>query len=498
MHRDHLKTIRLISNASGAQSERANYTPYGSQFPGLLQSKGFIGEKFDPETGLQYLHARYYDPVLGRFLTPDDWDPNKEGVGTNRYAYAWNDPVNKSDANGHVFGIDNFAGAVAGLLEGAATEAFSQGVDMALGERDSFDTTAIGQAAALDAGLGLASSGVLSHGRTLGKIGAVSGKVVGKLGTIGARRVGDLYSGARKALGYCNSFDADTPVVTIDGLRPIASLQPGELVLTLDEETGEFSWQEVLDHRKDIHPETVTIRVRRFGGSASETIVASRSHPIYVRGKGWVNAGDLVPGDEVVTAIWTPYYLAARADVVPAVADSTEASPFASAHAPTGVSLPAPGLRDSVAIVASVELAVVPIEAHNLKVANTHTFFVGSGALWVHNSGCDIARNARIGRQAEEKTVAELGDQVAGRRVSIKTSTGETSVADIVTKDRHVVEVKANSGKLSPNQKKLKADIEAGKTVTPVGKNAEKAGLDPGKGGTKMGGYDVSRHDISE
>ena len=101
MHRDHLKTIRLITNATGVQAELANYTPYGSQFPGLLQSKGFIGEKFDPETGLQYLHARYYDPVLGRFLTPDDWDPNLPGVGTNRYAYAGNDPINKSDPNGH-------------------------------------------------------------------------------------------------------------------------------------------------------------------------------------------------------------------------------------------------------------------------------------------------------------------------------------------------------------------------------------------------------------
>ncbi len=40
------------------------------------------------ETGLQYLHARYYDPDLGRFLTPDTWDPILAGVDINRYAYA--------------------------------------------------------------------------------------------------------------------------------------------------------------------------------------------------------------------------------------------------------------------------------------------------------------------------------------------------------------------------------------------------------------------------
>jgi uncharacterized protein RhaS with RHS repeats len=41
------------------------------------------------------------DPVFGRFISPDDWDPTLPGVGTNRYAYALNDPVNKSDQNGH-------------------------------------------------------------------------------------------------------------------------------------------------------------------------------------------------------------------------------------------------------------------------------------------------------------------------------------------------------------------------------------------------------------
>lgn len=43
------------------------------------------------------------DPLLGRFVSPDDWDPTKDGVGTNRYAYVGNDPVNKADNNGHFF-----------------------------------------------------------------------------------------------------------------------------------------------------------------------------------------------------------------------------------------------------------------------------------------------------------------------------------------------------------------------------------------------------------
>jgi uncharacterized protein RhaS with RHS repeats len=54
---------------------------------------------------------RYLDPALGRFITPDTWDPILSGVDINRYAYANNDPVNLSDPNGHVAGaIDPLTG----------------------------------------------------------------------------------------------------------------------------------------------------------------------------------------------------------------------------------------------------------------------------------------------------------------------------------------------------------------------------------------------------
>ncbi|MEZ5926807.1 MAG: RHS repeat-associated core domain-containing protein, partial [Hyphomicrobiaceae bacterium] len=58
--------------------------------------------------------------VLARFITPDDWDPLLEGVGTNRYAYAGNDPVNKSDPNGHQTfqdSADQFGGYQPGEIE---------------------------------------------------------------------------------------------------------------------------------------------------------------------------------------------------------------------------------------------------------------------------------------------------------------------------------------------------------------------------------------------
>ena len=56
------------------------------------------------------------EPV--RFLSPDTWDPTLPGVGTNRYAYAQNDPINKSDPNGHASGLDDLAAAGLGLVSG--------------------------------------------------------------------------------------------------------------------------------------------------------------------------------------------------------------------------------------------------------------------------------------------------------------------------------------------------------------------------------------------
>jgi len=65
------------------------------------QTKGWIGERFDADAGLQYLNARYYDPELSLFLQPDWFEVTKAGVGTNRFSYSFNDPVNGFDPGGN-------------------------------------------------------------------------------------------------------------------------------------------------------------------------------------------------------------------------------------------------------------------------------------------------------------------------------------------------------------------------------------------------------------
>lgn len=59
---------------------------------------------YDNETGWYYLNSRYYDPLIKRFITPDDVNylGNDDSVGSyNLYSYCENNPVNKVDYNGN-------------------------------------------------------------------------------------------------------------------------------------------------------------------------------------------------------------------------------------------------------------------------------------------------------------------------------------------------------------------------------------------------------------
>ena len=72
LHKDHLGSTRAVTDANFTEVQRLNYHPYGERLStatGLPEPKSWIGERQDAETGLFYLHARYYDPVLGRFIS---------------------------------------------------------------------------------------------------------------------------------------------------------------------------------------------------------------------------------------------------------------------------------------------------------------------------------------------------------------------------------------------------------------------------------------------
>ena len=103
MHTDRLGSIQAITNGLGSEVWRKTYRPYGetiTESTGHEESRGWIDQRQDDETGLTYLHARYYDPALGVFLSPDPLHPAMPGVAWNRYGYGLGDPVNGSDRSG--------------------------------------------------------------------------------------------------------------------------------------------------------------------------------------------------------------------------------------------------------------------------------------------------------------------------------------------------------------------------------------------------------------
>ncbi len=63
----------------------------------VVNNLRFAGQYYDAETGLHYNCQRYYDPALGRYLTPD---PIGLAGGINPYVYCLNDPVNLIDPMG--------------------------------------------------------------------------------------------------------------------------------------------------------------------------------------------------------------------------------------------------------------------------------------------------------------------------------------------------------------------------------------------------------------
>ncbi|XWN29790.1 MAG: RHS repeat-associated core domain-containing protein [Devosia sp.] len=115
VHLDYDNSVRAVTNPGGTRVTRISYAPYGEQTrvnqtpTPAEETKSFLSERFDEAAGLMYLNARYYDPIIARFVQPDTLDPTERGVGINRYAYAGNDPVNFADPSGRLFNDTSFS-----------------------------------------------------------------------------------------------------------------------------------------------------------------------------------------------------------------------------------------------------------------------------------------------------------------------------------------------------------------------------------------------------
>lgn len=101
-HTDALGSPVMVTNQSRTILERREYEPYGAQLsPSPDDGPGYTGHVFDSTTGLNYMQQRYYDPLIGRFLSVDPVTPDPDtGSSFNRYWYAANNPYRYIDPDG--------------------------------------------------------------------------------------------------------------------------------------------------------------------------------------------------------------------------------------------------------------------------------------------------------------------------------------------------------------------------------------------------------------
>lgn len=103
-HGDHLRSTSVVTDESGVLDEKVSYMPYGAvkEHTGSGSTYLFTDQEFDPESGLYYYDARYYNAELTRFTQADTVIQNVYNPqNLNEYAYVMNNPVKYTDPSGN-------------------------------------------------------------------------------------------------------------------------------------------------------------------------------------------------------------------------------------------------------------------------------------------------------------------------------------------------------------------------------------------------------------
>ncbi|HEX6970312.1 MAG TPA: polymorphic toxin type 17 domain-containing protein, partial [Micromonosporaceae bacterium] len=235
--------------------------------------------------------VRLYSPALGRFLQVDP----VEGGNATAYDYCAGDPVNCTDLDGKwgwgsikkglskVAKVASYAsmipgpiGTIAGVVSAVSYAATGNWKEAAW---------AVAGAAAAVVGAGAAVKGARLA------VGAVRAAAKARKASRPAK--------AARAAKRCNSFAPETPVLMADGTyQPINTVAVGDWVTAVDPDTGERYARPVLAvfvGQGTRHIVGVDLDSRRGG-----ELTATAEHPIWIDGKGWIDAVKVAAGDIVI------------------------------------------------------------------------------------------------------------------------------------------------------------------------------------------------------
>ena len=400
-----IETISAAPNSAAVQGNQV-YSPYGSsryQQGSMGTTKGFTGQYNDSVSGLDYYHARYYDPVVGRFLSVDIKLGNMQGA--DPYAYVGGNPetntdptsmryappppsggVSQTDLESYVYhyATSNKLGAsgLPALLDmylynhyaWVLAETYAEyhlhtstmyllGLEafQLLRKLGQFNWNASVQLQELYIKLrGLANSytqAALAHVGLISESPLGNMELLNQLTDESARALqgieGSLHVNVdENGNTYRCSFTLKTQVTTDHGKRSIGTLHIGDKVLAFNPKTGKMELEPILhvwinqDH--DLVDLTITTTMKGPDGKVtktSEVVHTNQKHPFFTMEHGFLPVGQIKPGMHLLRAD-------GRVGVV------------------TGWKV-VPGTRTM----------------YNLEVAQDHTFTVGAGQWVVHNCG---------------------------------------------------------------------------------------------------------------
>jgi RHS repeat-associated protein len=129
IHTDHLGSIRMLTQQDGTLAEVNNFDAWGKRTStaGSMLLRGYVGQEHYDNFGLINMNNRMYEPVTGRFLSPDPLAYTPKNIMFDPYSYAASNPLKYADANGLDY-YDNGSGTPV-WIDGNTPSFSYEGVD---------------------------------------------------------------------------------------------------------------------------------------------------------------------------------------------------------------------------------------------------------------------------------------------------------------------------------------------------------------------------------